>query len=418
MNRAFYIVVAAQFFSAIADSALLIAAIALLMELNAPAWMTPLLKLVFNASYVLLAVLAGAFADALPKGRVMFIANLLKVAGCILMLMGFHPLPGFALAGIGAAMYSPAKMGIMAELLPAEKLVAGNGWMEGSGVLSIILGTVLGGLLIRPQTLASMLGVDTHLLGLGIDSPAEAAMLIVVSIYLLAALLNMRIPPTSAAGQPMHFPRKGLSADFLSAGKHLWRDQQARLSLSVTSLFWGVGAVLQFIVLKWAEKSLHLTLDKAAVLQGTFALGVACGAASAARSVPLNKSFNLMPLGIALGLLILLIPVVSSLWTAYALLLTIGAIAGFFVVPMNAVLQHRGRMLMRSGQSIAVQNFSENLSVLTLLTVYAFMLWLNLPLEKVIFAFGMFILVLMWFIMRSSTKSRPSAVFPAESARE
>src|SRR3569832_271543 len=417
MKRPFYIINAAKFYSSIPDDAIMIPANALLVELSAPSWMTPLLKLFFNASYVLLAVLAGTFADALPKGRVMFIANLLKTAGCLLMLMGFHPLLCFALAGFGAALYSPAKMGLMAELLPSQRLVAGNGWMEGSGVISIILGTVLGGLLIRPQTLNSMLGIDMRLLEFGIDSPAEAATLIIVSIYLLAALLNLKIPHTGMPKPAHHGRPGGMTGDFLSACMALGRDKQARISLAVTSLFWGAGAALQFIVLKWAEQSLHLTLDKAAVLQGIFALGVALGASTAAHKKTQKNSFDVMPLGMGLGLLVMLMTAVTSLWSAYALLL-IGALSGYFVVPMNAVLQHRGQQLMRSGQSIAVQNFTENLSVLTLLTVYAFMLWLNLPIDRIIIIFGALIFVPMWMISRTYSRIRPELATARESLRK
>lgn len=400
MNRGFYTIMAAQFFSSLADNALLIAAIALLTVMKSPDWMTPLLKLFFVLSYVLLAAFVGAFADALPKGRVMFITNLIKIFGCGMMFFDVHPLLAYAVVGFGAAAYSPAKYGILTELLPAEKLVAANGWIEGLTVSSIILGTVMGGALINPNVAAKLLAFDFPIINFGIDTPAEAALCIITVSYLLAALFNLRIPDTGARYPHQERNPIKLIGDFANCFTTLWRDRLGQISLAVTTLFWGAGATLQFIVLKWAEKSLHMPLDKAAILQGIVAVGVALGAVAAARFVPLKKSLSVMPLGVIMGIVVIIMTMVHTVWLAYPLLVLVGALSGYFVVPMNALLQHRGHVLMSAGHSIAVQNFNENLSVLTMLLLYALMVKLDLNINIVIIMFGMSVSGIMYLIMR------------------
>lgn len=400
MNRGFYTIMAAQFFSSLADNALLIAAIALLTVMKSPEWMTPLLKLFFVLSYVLLAAFVGAFADALPKGRVMFITNLIKIFGCGMMFFDVHPLIAYAVVGFGAAAYSPAKYGILTELLPAEKLVAANGWIEGLTVSSIILGTVMGGALINPNIAAKLLAFDFPIINFGIDTPAEAALCIITVAYLLAALFNLRIPDTGARYPHQERNPIKLIGDFANCFTTLWKDRLGQISLAVTTLFWGAGATLQFIVLKWAEKSLHMPLDKAAILQGIVAVGVAVGAVAAARFVPLKKSLSVMPLGVIMGVVVIVMTMVHSVWLAYPLLVLVGALSGYFVVPMNALLQHRGHVLMSAGHSIAVQNFNENLSVLSMLLLYALMVKLDLNINIVIIMFGMSVSGIMYLIMR------------------
>jgi LPLT family lysophospholipid transporter-like MFS transporter len=400
MNRGFYTIMAAQFFSSLADNALLIAAIALLTTMNSPAWMTPLLKLFFVLSYVLLAAFVGAFADALPKGRVMFITNLIKILGCAMMFFDVHPLFAYAIVGFGAAAYSPAKYGILTELLPPEKLVAANGWIEGLTVASIILGTVMGGVLVNSHISSALLSFDLPRIDTGIDTPTEAALCVIAGTYFIAALFNLKIPDTGARYSHQERNPIKLIADFSNCFTILWKDKLGQISLAVTTLFWGAGATLQFIVLKWAEKSLHMPLDRAAILQGVVAVGVAIGAIAAARFVPLKKSLSVMPLGIAMGIVVILMTLVSSVWIAYPLLIIVGALSGYFVVPMNALLQHRGYLLMSAGHSIAVQNFNENLSVLTMLVLYAFMVKLNLNVNFVIVMFGLFVSSTMFLVMR------------------
>jgi len=400
MNRGFYTIMAAQFFSSLADNALLITAIALLVTMNAPEWMTPMLKLFFVLSYVLLAAFVGAFADSLPKGRVMFITNLIKISGCAMMFIGIHPLLAYGVVGFGAAAYSPAKYGILTELLPPAKLVAANGWIEGLTVTSIILGTVMGGALVNNNVSNALLNIDIPFVDFGIETAAEAALAVITFVYLLAAAFNLKIPDTGARYREQeHSPIK-LIVDFAGCFVTLWKDKLGQISLAVTTLFWGAGATLQFIVLKWAEHSLDMPLDEAAILQGIFAIGVAVGATAAAHFVPLKKALSVMPLGVAMGLIVITMTVVDTIWLAYPLLVLIGALAGYFVVPMNALLQHRGHVLMSAGHSIAVQNFNENLSVLTMLLLYALMVKLNLNVDIVIVLFGLFVAGAMYLTMR------------------
>ncbi|MBP7659394.1 MAG: lysophospholipid transporter LplT, partial [Burkholderiaceae bacterium] len=374
MKRGFYTIMAAQFFSSLADNALLIAAIALLVELHAPDWMKPLLKLFFTISYVVLAPFVGALADSMPKGRVMFMTNTIKVVGCLLMFFTVHPLLAYAVVGFGAAAYSPAKYGILTELLPPEKLVAANGWIEGTTVGSIILGTVLGGALISPAVSSALLSADLPGFETGIDTPAEAAILVIAVVYVIAAAFNLRIPDTGA-----HYPHQErnpfkLVGEFAHCCVVLWKDRLGQISLAVTTLFWGAGATLQFIVLEWAKTKLQMPLNKAAVLQGVVALGIALGAVLAARFVPLRGALRVLPFGVAMGIIVPMMTLVSTQAAAYPLLVLVGSLAGFFVVPMNALLQHRGHVLMSAGHSIAVQNFNENLNILLMLGLYALLI--------------------------------------------
>jgi MFS family permease len=400
MNRGFYTIMAAQFFSSLADNALIFVAIGLLTAMKAPASLTPLLKLSFVLFYVLLAAFVGAFADSMAKGRVMFVANLIKVFGCALIFFGVHPLVACAVVGFGAAVYSPAKYGILTELLPPEKLVAANGWIEGLTVMSIILGTVMGGALVSTHGGAWLMTLDVPVIDTGIDTPLKASLSVLIAVYAAAALFNLRIPDTGARYEHQERNPIKLIADFAECSATLWKDKLGQISLAVTTLFWGAGATLQFIVLKWAERSLHMKLDKASTLIGVVAIGVAVGAAMAAKMIPLRKSLTVIPLGIIMGIVVMGMTLVYSVTVAVPLLLIIGLLSGFFVVPMNALLQHRGHVLMSAGHSIAVQNFNENLSILTMLAVYAIMITLNLDLNVIIVLFGFTLAGLMYMIGR------------------
>src|SRR5215471_1870703 len=410
MNRTFYTIMAAQFFSSLADNALLIAAIAQLLELDGPAWMVPLLKFFFTVSYVVLAAFVGAFADAFPKGRVMFVTNTIKIAGCIMLLftdyVEFAGIPGYALVlaayavvGFGAAAYSPAKYGILTELLPAERLVAANGWIEGLTVASIILGTVLGGALISPHIATMLLAIDVPHIDTGIETPAEAATVVISGLYVIAAIFNLFIPDTGARYGKQQTNPLLLMRDFYICLTSLWKDKLGQISLAVTTLFWGAGAVLQFLVLQWAAVHLGLPLDRGAVLQGVTAVGVALGAVLAGQFISLRRSLDVLPAGVAMGVVVTLMIFVSNMGLVYVLLIFIGMMAGFFVVPMNALLQHRGYVLLSAGHSIAVQNFNENLSILVMLGGYAVLIWLNLSIGVIIVAFGLFVSGTMYAVM-------------------
>ncbi|MES2299047.1 MAG: lysophospholipid transporter LplT [Pseudomonadota bacterium] len=398
MNRGFYTIMAAQFFSSLADNALYFVAIALLVTLKAPPSLAPLLKLSFVLFYVLLAPFVGAFADSRPKGQVMFMANLIKVLGCALMFTNVHPLLANAVVGLGAAIYSPAKYGILTELLPAEKLVLANGWIEGLTIMSVILGTVMGGALVSKPAASFLLGFDFPLIDTGIDTPVEAALCVIIVIYALAAIFNTYIPDTGVKyARQKHTPGK-LIADFSDCTALLWRDKLGQISLAVTTLFWGVGATLQLIVVKWAERALDMPYEKATSMVGLFAVGVALGAVVSARMVTLRQALGVIPLGILMGLMVAIMPLVHTVWLAYPFLVFIGALAGFFVVPMNALLQHRGHVLMTAGHSIAVQNFNENLAILTMSALYAILIVLNLDLYVIIVLFGGGVAAMMYLI--------------------
>lgn len=400
MSLGFYIIMAAQFFSALADNALLIAAIAILRDMQAPAEYEPLLKTFFTLSYVLLAAFVGAFADSMPKWRVMFISNGIKILGCSLMFFSIHPLLAYAVVGLGAAAYSPAKYGILTEYLPHRLLVIANGWIEGLTVVAIILGVMVGGALIKPDIAQLLLSFDFPVIDTGIDTMAEMNLLIIGALYLLAAIFNLYIPDTGVDHKPLKRNPLYLLHEFNHCLTLLWRDKLGQISLAVTTLFWGAGATLQFIVIEWAKAALDLDLSKASMLQGVVAIGVAIGAALAARMITLRKSVRVIPLGIAMGLVVMAMTVVRDTWLAIPLLIVVGILSGFFVVPMNALLQHRGHILMGAGHSIAVQNFNENLSILIMTGIYSVLIKAGLHIYWVIMLFGLFVAGMMWLVKR------------------
>lgn len=416
MKRGFYTIMAAQFLSSLADNALLIAAIALLASIGAPEWMTPLLKLFFVVSYVLLAAWVGLFADSMPKGRVMFLTNFLKACGCLLMLFGGHPLLAYAIVGVGAAAYSPAKYGILTELLPPEKLVVANGWIEGLTVGSIILGVVLGGVLIKPEVAQPILNIF-GLEAIGLHTYAEGAIFAIAFVYLAASIVNLAIPDTGA-----RYPKQKLDPidsirGFMSSCRLLWHDRLGQISLSVTTLFWGAGAVLQFLVLKWCDHALGMDLSQGAVMQAVVSLGIAIGAVLAAAKVPLKRSLSVLPMGICMGALVTLTAYFTkdlapagrldlfgfelswAVLMAALVMVLVGICAGFFVVPMNALLQHRGHVLMSAGRSIAVQNFNENLSILVMLGVYSLLILFDLSVPATMVIFGLFVMTSMGLVI-------------------
>ena len=400
MPFGFYMIMAAQFFSALADNALLIASIYVLREMQAPQEYEPLLKLFFTLSYVLLAAFVGAFADSMPKWRVMLISNTIKIGGCSLMFFGVHPLAAYAIVGLGAAAYSPAKYGILTEYLPHRLLVVANGWIEGLTVGAIILGTLVGGMLIKPSFSQALLGFDLPLIDTGVDTVPEMALCVIGVLYMLAALFNLKVPDTGVDHKVLKKNPIYLIHDFNHCLRLLWRDKLGQISLATTTLFWGAGATLQFIVIKWAEQALHLDLSKASMLQGVVAVGVAIGAVMAARLVSMRSSVKVIPLGIAMGVIVNVMIFVTDMNLAMALMVLIGGLSGFFVVPMNALLQHRGHILMGAGHSIAVQNFNENLSILIMTGLYAFLISSGVSINTVVVAFGLFVAGTMYMVKR------------------
>ncbi|MEI7842488.1 MAG: lysophospholipid transporter LplT [Gallionellaceae bacterium] len=397
MNRGFYTILAAQFFSALADNALLFAAIALLHLMSAPSWYTPVLQQSFIISFIILAPFVGAFADSLPKGRVMFISNTLKMIGCVAMLLGVNPLLAYGFVGFGAAAYSPAKYGILTEYLPPEKLVLANSWMEGLTVLAIILGAVVGGILISPTISASMLQWWNMP---GIDTAPELAICIILLLYAVAAIFNLYIPQLPIDHKPLSRDPIFLLKEFVHCFKLLWKDPLGQVSLAVTTLFWGAGASLRLILLAWAAVALNYDISSAAKLTAWFALGIAFGSILAARFVKLNHAVNVLPVGIGMGVLVVCMPLITNPTHAIILLILMGAMGGFFVVPMNALLQHRGHLLMGAGSSIAVQNFNENISIFIMLALYAAMEKLNFSIYVITIVFGLLMASIMGLLYR------------------
>ncbi len=386
MNLGFYIILAAQFLSALADNALLFAAIAVLKDLNSPAWHTPVLQQGFIVSYIVLAPFVGAFADSLPKGRVMFISNIIKLAGCLAMLVGVHPLLAYGLVGLGAAAYSPAKYGILTEYLPPAQLVKANSWMEGLTVAAIVLGAVVSGMLISPDISTPIL----HALHIPmLDTAAELSIVAIVLIYVAAAIFNLYIPYVPIEHRPFSRSPIFLARDFWHCFRLLWKDPLGQVSLAVTTLFWGAGATLRLLVLAWAAIALSYDIGDGAKLTAWVAIGIAIGSVLAAKFVKLEHSVKVLPVGIAMGLLVLVMIPITNSTLATLLLIAIGAMGGYFVVPMNALLQHRGHLLMGAGRSIAVQNFNENLSIFAMLGLYAVMEKLEFSIYLIIMVFGL-----------------------------
>ena len=389
MKKGFHTIMSAQFFSSLADNALLVAAIELLRSTQAPAWQIPALTPMFALFYVILAPFVGAFADAVPKGKVMLVSNGIKIMGCLMMLFGSHPLVAYAVVGLGAAAYSPAKYGILTELLPPSQLVKANGWIEGLTIASIILGILLGGQLVGPRIAPMLLGFDLPMLTTGIDTAPEAAISTMVLLYIVAAVFNLYIPRTEAPLQPLSSNPGELVRDFSQCNARLWGDKLGQISLATTTMFWGVGGNLRIIVFPWAAAALGYTTTQASSLAGVVSVGVAVGAVVASMRMRLDRATAVIPLGVVMGVLVIGLNVIRDVWVAVPFLMLLGAAGGFLVVPMNALLQHRGHNLMGAGRSIAVQNFNEQACILGLGAFYTGMVKLGLSAFTAIAVFGL-----------------------------
>ena len=401
MKKGFSTIMAAQFFSSLADNALFVAAVELLRAGGSQEWQRAALVPMFALFYVLLAPFVGAFADAVPKGRVMFVSNSIKVVGCLMMLFGTHPLLSYASVGLGAAAYSPAKYGILTELLPPSQLVKANGWIEGLTITSIILGVLVGGQLLGPRISPILLSFDFPMIDFSsVDSPPEAAISVVVLLYIAAALFNWFIPRTEAPLQPISRSIVYLVRDFSQCNARLWNDKLGQISLATTTLFWGVAGNLRYIVLAWAAAALGYGTTQASSLVGVVAIGTAVGAVVASMIMKLDKATQVIPMGIGMGLLVIGMNFISNAWLAAPFLLLMGALGGFLVVPMNALLQHRGHNLMGAGRSIAVQNFNEQACILGLGAFYSGMTKFGLSAFGAITIFGVVVAGTMWLIRR------------------
>lgn len=354
LSKGMIAVLVAQFLSALADNALLFAAIAMLHSYAAPSWQTPMLQAVFVIAFIFLAPFAGPFADAWPKGRVMMVANTIKFAGAASMLLGLHPLIAYNLVGVGAAAYSPAKYGILSELVSADKLVKANGMMEGSTIVAILLGAVAGGKLA--------------------DASVSTALTAICLCYLLATAANVLIPRLPVAHKLEHFSPLPVVRDFFSALKILFRNRDARFSLLGTSVFWGSGSTLRLLLVAWVPVALGITdLSMPANMSGAVAVGIALGAAGAASFVNLGNINRVLPAGILIGLVIIAFVHMTNLYAAIGLLILVGVCGGFYVVPLNALLQEKGHETVGAGHAVAVQNFFENFAMLGLVGLYTLM---------------------------------------------
>jgi len=354
MGKSLYSVLIAQFFSALADNALLFAAIAVLKEIHAPDWQIPLLQEFFAIAFIVLAPFVGSFADNWSKGRVMLVANALKLAGALAMLAGLHPLLAYNLVGLGAAAYSPAKYGILTEMVAPDKLVSANSMMEGSTIVAILLGAVLGGMLADESVTLALLGV--------------------AGCYGVAALVNLLIPVLPPVHPIKHFAFLALFKDFWQALVTLIKNPDARFSMLGTSIFWGSGSTLRFILVAWVPVALLIDDNStAANLSGVVAIGIALGAAAAAKFVTLQTINRALPAGVLIGLTIMVFAHLTDLPQAVGLLIIVGICGGFYVVPLNALLQERGHETVGAGHAIAVQNVFENFAMIIMIGLYTLM---------------------------------------------
>jgi MFS family permease len=411
MPKGFFYLISAQFASGLADNALLILGIAFLSEQGYPGWWAPLLKFSFTLSYVFLAPLMGPLADAFSKAKLMACMNALKVVGVAFIFTSFHPMLAFAIAGMAASAYAPAKYGLVTETVPADQLVKANGWLEVTVVMSVILGTACGGLLVASKSFVWMSTLNLsfiELLGLSLETQYAGPLLSLIVIYSIAGLLNFGIPSVNIRYVQQSMKPIALFKNFIQSNRILWQDPVGKLSLAVTTLFWGIGAVVQFAVLLWAKEALNMPLEQASLLQAVVAFGVIFGAGMAGHYVALQNAYKVLPLGLWLGLSLPALAFSTSLWIAIPLMLITGFAGGMLMVPMNAVLQNRGYILLTAGRSIAVQGFNENASVMVMLGVYSGLLALELPLQWVMVIMGSVMTLGMVYLMRMASQKTDS----------
>lgn len=388
LNRSMKAVILAQFFSAFGDNALLFATLALIKQQLYPEWSQPILQMAFVAAYIICAPFVGQVADSFSKGRVMMAANGLKLAGALLICLGCNPFVGYSLVGVGAAAYSPAKYGILGEITDGERLIKANGLMEASTIVAILVGSIAGGLF-----------ADWHIL---------AALIVCVVVYAMAVIANHYIPPLHPAKPATSWRPKQTVSAFFNACQRLWQHQQARFSLLGTSLFWGAGVTLRFLLVLWVPLVFNLTDNTTpTLLNAMVAVGIVIGAGAAGKWITIQRVMWCMPAGILVGVIVTYFSIQSSLFLSYLLLVVLGICGGFFVVPLNAVLQLCGKQTVGAGNAVAVQNLGENSAMLLMLALYSIAVKLGVSAVVIGGLFGVLFALLISVVWLSAYRQPP-----------
>jgi len=393
-TRGMVAVLASQFLSALADNALLFVALALLKINHYAEWTQPVLQEFFVAAYIVLAPFAGPLADCLPKGRAMLLANGLKFLGALGICVGLNPFLAYGFVGIGAAAYSPAKYGILSELTTTAQLVKANSLIESSTIAAILVGAIAGG------TLA--------------DWNVQGALWIVAGCYALAAATNLAVPKLT----PVH-PLERLSLaevlrDFVRACRSLIAVRDARFSITGTCLFWGIGSTMRFLLIAWVPFALGILNNRTpAYLNAMTAVGIVLGATLAGKFVSVSSAHRALPSGVLIGVAVCVMSIIHSLPAAFVVLALIGAAGGFFVVPLNALLQERGKNSVGTGHAIAIQNLGENATMLIMIGVYAFLVRAGVRIDLIALVFGVafsLAIAALWVYRRSYVKLAVAAI--------
>jgi len=361
-----------QFLSALADNALIFAALAVVHRQSYPQWAGPLLQEFFVVTYILLAPFVGAFADRQPKGRAMLWANAVKLAGALAMCFKVNPFLSYAVVGVGAAAYSPAKYGILADLVPPTMLVKANSLLESATIVAILLGAVAGGTLT--------------------DWSITGALIIIAACYAAAMLGTLLIPNLKAARAHADFAFTASIKNFATQTASLLKARDLRAALVGTGVFWGAGAALRFLLIAWVPAVLHIEgTSMPGYLTGMVAAGIAAGAVLAGRFVKLESAYYAVYAGILLGAGVSLLPLVKGLPTAFALMAFVGTCSGFLVVPLDALLQHHGNKSGGIGSTIAIQNLFENLCMLALMSAYTGAMYAGVHINIIALGIGVMI---------------------------
>jgi LPLT family lysophospholipid transporter-like MFS transporter len=383
-------VLIAQFLSALADNALLFGTLALLKQRLYPEWTEPLLQEFFVGAFIILAPFSGPLADSWPKGRVMLLSNCLKLLGALGILVGVNPFLAYGLVGVGAATYSPAKYGILSELTSPDRLVQANGLMESSTIAAILIGAIVGG------TLS--------------DWSVPGALAVVTGCYAVAAFANLFIPKMAVAHALARMSIPEMLKDFVHAYRQLYAVIDARFSVAGTSLFWGAGSTMRFLLIAWTPVALGIANNREpAYLNAVVAVGIVTGAVLAGKLVTLRNVNRALGGGVVLGLAVCALSATTNLHVAYVVLIVVGAAGGFFVVPLNALLQEKGHESVGAGHAVAVQNGMENLTMLIMIGIYTGLSRSGVSVLTMVAGFGGFLslsILSLWFYRVKKQRER------------